>query len=331
MYQFNSTEDHTSELPSKPVPFFPVFSNLSPFLHPIKPVRSSFHQFSQPNIIMPPKFKRQEEPVSPLIHPSIDFHNIPLVDRDYKIHETLCEFELFEIYCWLEEKFLDKYNDIGIWESSFPNYIFPCIHSAPEFVRKCHDCYVPNQRVVISPTGEILFTIIAQSIDQMMQAPIKENATPFSHEVLTELYQKLDFEKRAKTLELFLTEDAPLPKKNPPYPSSIFLERAKKILTFISYLLGYYLDQWVDEAIIGFLSIFSIDSKPSILFNFSQFLADSIHEQFAKFQIKEVFKYASLLVYMFLYFQGDKLKFALQKLDDEGNHQSMIFWTTLVK
>ena len=75
-------------------------------------------------------------------------------------------------------------------------------------------------------------------------------------------------------MEIFLREDASLPKKNPPYPSSIFTDKAKQIITVFSYLLGYYSDQWVDEAIIGFLSIFSADSKPSIMFNFSQFLAD---------------------------------------------------------
>ena len=33
---------------------------------------------------------------------------------------------------------------------------------------------------------------------------------------------------------------------------------------------------------------------------------------------------------MFLYFQGDRFKFAMQKLDDDGNQQSVIFWTTMV-
>jgi len=48
----------------------------------------------------------------------------------------------------------------------------------------------------------------------MMQAPTIENTTPFSYEALVELYEKLVFSKRAKTLELFLREDAPLPKKS---------------------------------------------------------------------------------------------------------------------
>ena len=33
---------------------------------------------------------------------------------------------------------------------------------------------------------------------------------------------------------------------------------------------------------------------------------------------------------MFLYFQGDKINLSLQKLDDKGNQQLVIFWSTLV-
>ena len=86
-------------------------------------------------------------------------------------------------------------------------------------------------------------TITAQTIKKMMQAPTTENSTPFSQEALIEIHQKLYFAKRAQTLELFMTKNYPLPKKNPPFPSSIFLERSKHIITVISYLLGYYSDQ----------------------------------------------------------------------------------------
>ena len=93
---------------------------------------------------MPPNNKGLEEPVSLLLHPQIEFHHIPLVDRDHKIHETLCELDLFELYCWLEDKFLDKSDDIGLWDSNLPHYIFPHTHSAPEFVRICQAWYMPN-------------------------------------------------------------------------------------------------------------------------------------------------------------------------------------------
>ena len=90
----------------------------------------------------------------------------------------------------------------------------------------------------------------------MLQAPTIGPIHPFSHESLIETYQKLDFTKRAQTIELFLAVDSPISKRNPPYDSYIFLDRTKQITTILSYLLGYYYDQYVDEAIIGFLSIF---------------------------------------------------------------------------
>ena len=136
----------------------------------------------------------------------------------------------------------------------------------------------------------------------MMQAPVVEENILFSYETLTALYQKLDFSSRSKTLELFMATDTPFPKNNPPFPPSTFLDRTQHIVTVLSYLLGYHSNQWIDESMIGFLSILSSDSKPSIMFDFSQFLEDSIHDQFFKFHTEEVFKYTSVIVYMFVYF-----------------------------
>lgn len=147
----------------------------------------------------------------------------------------------------------------------------------------------------------------------MLQAPIVENTIPFSYEALIGLYQGLDFASRAKTLKLFMTPNAPIPTTNPPYPSSTFLERTKHIVTTLSYLLGYHNDQWIDEAIIGFLSILSVDAKPTVMFNYAQFLADAIDDQFLKFQTEGVFKYTSVLLYMFTCFQSRKFEFDMIK------------------
>jgi hypothetical protein len=77
-----------------------------------------------------------------------------------------------------------------------------------------------------------------------------------------------------------LPEDAQLPKKNPPYPSSIFSVRANQIISILCYLLGYFSDEWVDEPILGFLSMFSAEEKTIVQFDFSQFLADNMHDHF---------------------------------------------------
>lgn len=108
-----------------------------------------------------------------------------MVDKDYQIIETLCDCDFLKIYYWLEEKQYDKSDEIGLWESNLPHYIFPVTFQAPEFIRRCQDCYVPAQRAIIAPIGDILFTITAKSIDQMMLAPYVENVAPFSLEALT--------------------------------------------------------------------------------------------------------------------------------------------------
>lgn len=109
----------------------------------------------------------------------------------------------------------------------------------------------------------------------------------------------------------------------------MFPDRTRHITTILSYLLGYHSVQFVNEAILGFLSMFSSDSKPTVIYVFGHFLAETIHEQFVKFNTEEIFKYASVLVYLFIYLWGDKFPFALQKLDEEGLPQSMIFWTSM--
>lgn len=138
----------------------------------------------------------------------------------------------------------------------------------------------------------------------MMLASSVENVALFSLEALTQLYQKLDFATKARIFEIFLPENAQLPKKNPSYPSSIFPNQAKQIIYILSHILGYHSNQWVDEPILGFLSTLSTENKASTIFNFSEFLADNIHEQFIKFPIEQVFSYTSILVYMFIYYQS---------------------------
>lgn len=60
----------------------------------------------------------------------------------------------------------------------------------------------------------------------MLASPM-ENSAPFSLEALTELYQKLDFARRANIFDIFLPKNAQLPKQNPPYPSPIFPKHDK--------------------------------------------------------------------------------------------------------
>jgi hypothetical protein len=136
----------------------------------------------------------------------------------------------------------------------------------------------------------------------MMQISRAESLSPFTIEILIEMYQKLSFPQTVQIFELFLPESAQFPNKNPPYHSSMFSVKGNQVISSLCCLLGYYSDEWVDEPILGFLSIFSTKEKATTQFNFSQFLADNIHEQLFNFPIEGMFRYTSILAYMLIFF-----------------------------
>jgi len=183
----------------------------------------------------------------------------------------------------------------------------------------------------MSSSGDALFFITPEDIDQMLQITRAESVSPFNLEILTELYQKMTFPQRAQIFELFLATSAPLPTTSPLYPSSMFSVKGNQIISALCALLGYYFDQWVDESILGFLSIFSNDEQPTTQFDYSTFLANNIHEQFVNFDTEGMFKYSSILAYMFLYFQANRFNFSMQKMDADGKPQPVTAWTSLLK
>jgi hypothetical protein len=134
------------------------------------------------------------------------------------------------------------------------------------------------------------------------------------------MYLNLTFPQRAHIFDIFLPEDVKFPKKNRPYSSSILTVKANQIISILCCLLGYFSDEWVDEPILGFLSIFSTEERATIKFNFSLFLADNIHDQLFRFPTEGIFIYSLVLVYMFFFFlHSDRFPCAFQKLNQEGN------------
>ena len=80
-------------------------------------------------------------------------------------------------------------------------------------------------------------------------------------------------------------------------------------------MLGYFSDEWVDEPILGFLSIFSAEEKFATQFDYNGFLAENLHEQLANFPTEGMFRYSSILAYMFMFYQADKFSFLMQKMN----------------
>jgi hypothetical protein len=126
---------------------------------------------------------------------------------------------------WFRDTFINQSNEIELWQSNLPLYPFPQVYHFPEFSLKCQAHYLPDHRSIVSSSGEQLFLISPDTIDQMMQVPRFESHSPLTIEILTELYRNLMFPQRAQIFELFLPQDAKFPMKNPPYHLSIFFEK----------------------------------------------------------------------------------------------------------
>jgi hypothetical protein len=165
----------------------------------------------------------------------------------------------------------------------------------------------------------------------MMQIPRAESPSIFTLEVLTEKYQNLSFPQRAHIFKFFLPQNAQFPKKNPPYHSSMFSEKGNQIILSLCCLLEYYSDEWVDESILGFLSIFSAEEKATTQFDYNIFLAKNMHEELFKFPTEGMFWYSSILAYMFVFFQADKFIFHVQNMDQNDKPQSVTSWTSLLR
>ena len=63
--------------------------------------------------------------INPLQPHVLDVDHTPLADKDFKISDTVTDFNLLELHCWSHDKFIDQAHDIHLWDSNLPKYIFP--------------------------------------------------------------------------------------------------------------------------------------------------------------------------------------------------------------
>ena len=93
--------------------------------------------------------------------------------------------------------------------------------------------------------------------------------------------------------------------------STIFSDLGRDIIEMISSVLGQTTSEFVDENTLSFMSIYSPGQPPAIMFDFSKFIADKMHDQFMRMDNERVFKYSLVLYHIFLYYQADKFPIAL--------------------
>ena len=215
------------------------------------------------------------EVVRPVQPPVTSQENSPLVDLDYRILDPLVEFNLLDVYNWCFGKSVEKGDkDIPIWDSNLQKYIVPLTHSTPDFVRLCQSYYLPYQRCIVIEDREVIFYINAESINSKLQLNPDPNAASLSIEDLTQLYLDLDFSSKLKIFQTFCPTQDDIHKLNPPFDTFDFPSKTRQINSMLSFILGYNSDEFTDVAILGFLSTLSPGQPPSIVYNFSKFIAE---------------------------------------------------------
>lgn len=92
----------------------------------------------------------------------------------------------------------------------------------------------------------------------MLQVQLGLNLTPLSIMNFLDQYTKLIPSNMAQLFQNFIVEEKHIPQDAPPYVSAIFIERGKHIMTMVSCVLGFTTDEFVDEIILAFTSIFTL-------------------------------------------------------------------------
>jgi hypothetical protein len=82
------------------------------------------------------KSKKEEVGENPFLPPPVDLDKIPLANKDHMIQDTRCEVDFTDLQSWLKDTLLDQSDEIGLWESNLPLYLFPEVHHLPEFSLK---------------------------------------------------------------------------------------------------------------------------------------------------------------------------------------------------
>jgi hypothetical protein len=113
------------------------FSSISTTPHPATAITTNIlFELQVLFTAMAPKSKKAEAEENPFLPPPVDLDKIPLANKDHLISDTRCKVDFTELQPWLKDTFLDQSDEIGLWESNLPLYLFPQVHHFPEFALK---------------------------------------------------------------------------------------------------------------------------------------------------------------------------------------------------
>ena len=106
--------------------------------------------------------------IAPLNAPHKELEWIPLADRDFQIDDLVGDKPHLQAFCEIRNSYKNKADIFGIWESNIPIYYLPSVNVFPDLIHQCCANYEPYQRAVMDSSGNVLFHITPQSINEML-------------------------------------------------------------------------------------------------------------------------------------------------------------------
>ena len=135
---------------------------------------------------------------------------------------------------------------------------------------------------MMSPDQTILFTITTESTNEMLQLHLGQNLTPISIGDLLDRFPKLTTAKLAEMFQTFIREEKHIPRYPPPYVATIFSPFGQDIVAMISSVLVYTTNEYIDEIVLAFMSIYTPRQAPVVIYDDAKFIAHRMHDQFLR-------------------------------------------------
>ena len=178
----------------------------------------------------------------------------------------------------------------------------------------------------MGPSGNVLFYITPQSINEMLWFKPTQPLLPLTMKHLLDLASRLSFAEVTRISKTFMP-----PKffsASPPYHHAWFDETGRLIIDMISYILGFITSEIVDETVMSLISMFSPGQPPAVKYNYATYIATKFMSSSLIWKGRE---YSSTLhtYHFLLYYQSDSFPVFLKKFDAKGERRSVIFWTSV--
>ena len=209
-----------------------------------------------------------------------------------------------------------------------PIYYLPSVNVFPDLIHQCCANYEPSQRAVMDPSGNVIFHITPQPINEMLHFKPTQPLVPLSMKHLLDQGSKLSSAEIDRIAKMFMQPNC-YSRYTLPYHHAWFDEPGRLVIDMISYILGFRTSEIVDETVLALMSMFAPGHPPAVKYDYATFIARKIHEQFMNLDRERVFKYTSYIYHLLLYYQPDSFPVSLKKLDAKGERRSVIFWTSV--